>query len=251
VSVFVKLQDLRRQNYGRQEPLVYQALRRVSILLSYLCVRWGIAPNTVTVLSTLAAVIAAFLLAVGSSYTVRMSAVAIVVSFILDCMDGEIARAARRESIFGIQLEHITSWLIIGILQAGAAIGVMRSHQGVLFCVAAFSSLVGWYGFYFLFLQLRIWIPQEADFSLLRKFSRVVYRIMPFDQNLLILFAASNAIQAYLMINAILAPLLFLISFVLFIYYAHSELSRSRVVKDLTSQTDSCAKAEAENVPTA
>ena len=219
----VTLQSLRTQNFGRHEPLVYRALRRVTVLLSYACIRLGISPNTITVLSTLAAAVAACLLAVGRPTPVRWGSAVIVLSFALDCVDGEVARATKRESVLGIQLEHITSWLIIGLLQGGAAIGVLRYRHDLALIVAAFSSLVGWYALYFLFLQLRLWIPRDAEFGALRRLSRGVYRVMPLDQNLLIILAASDAVDAYLLMNAVIAPLLSCVSFFLFWYYTRKE----------------------------
>lgn len=221
--MMTSLKTLRSQNFGRSEPYIYRGLRRLSVLLSYVCVRLDIAPNLITVLSTGAAVIAAMLLATGDSLLVRLAAIAVVISYILDCMDGEIARASGRESILGIQLEHMTSWMIIGLLQSGAAIGVLRTHHNPLLLMASFASLVSWYGLYFFFLQLRLWIPKESKFGALRGASRIMYALMPMDQNLLVLFAAGNVIVTYLIVSACLSSALLGLSCVLFLYYTNTE----------------------------
>lgn len=241
----VSLEALRAQNYGRQEPLVYRALRRVTVLLSYVCIRLDISPNTITVLSTMAAAVAACLLAVGRPAPVRWGSAVIVLSFALDCVDGEVARATRRESVLGTQLEHVTSWLVIGLLQAGAAIGVLRYRRELTVLVAAFASLVGWYALYFLFLQLRLWIPRDAAFSALRALSRAAYRVMPLDQNLLIVLAAGNAVHAYLLLSAVLAPLLCGLSFFLFWYYAQDHLTGDSAARQAPPAGDLAAVRQA------
>jgi len=99
-------------------------LRRLSARITPLAVRRRVRPNTVTAVSTLIGLLGAGGFALGSWATLAIGAVLLQISLVLDCVDGEIARATRQRSPFGGWLDGATDRVkeyaaIAGLAAAG------------------------------------------------------------------------------------------------------------------------------------
>jgi phosphatidylglycerophosphate synthase len=95
------------------------------------CARRGISPNTVTVMSLLIAVIGAVAAATGTRAGYVAAAVALYLSFVLDCTDGQLAR-------YSLSFSRIGSWLDATFdrakeyaVYAGLALGSARQGRDV------------------------------------------------------------------------------------------------------------------------
>lgn len=80
-------------------------VRPLSRRLTGSALRLGLSPNTVTLLSLAAGLLAALLVASGSYAAFVAAAVLVQVSLVVDCVDGEIARYTRKFSAFGAWLD--------------------------------------------------------------------------------------------------------------------------------------------------
>jgi phosphatidylglycerophosphate synthase len=105
------------------------------------CARRGLSPNTVTVLSLLVALVGAVTAATGTRAGYVAAAVALYVSFVLDCTDGQLAR-------YSLNFSRIGSWLDATFdrakeyaVYAGLALGAARHGDDVWLLAALAMAL--------------------------------------------------------------------------------------------------------------
>lgn len=89
-----------------------------------------VTPNQVTILHTVLSVGAGVVISRGTPHAFMLAGVMFEVMFILDCLDGALARATKASSPFGRALD-----------QMGDTIGFLSLMGGALVC---FSRLYGW-----------------------------------------------------------------------------------------------------------
>ena len=95
--------------------------------LSKLLVHTPVSPNLVSMASILIGVISAFFLAAGQYALTIVGAVLFQISAIVDCVDGDIARAVFKESPLGKWLDLAGDQVVHVAVFAGIAIGVVRA----------------------------------------------------------------------------------------------------------------------------
>lgn len=88
--------------------------------------RRGVRPNTVTVLALLLALAAAALFAIGHRWDRVAGSVVLLLAFVLDCVDGQLARYTRRFTAFGAWLDITTDRVKEYAVYAGLAVGASR-----------------------------------------------------------------------------------------------------------------------------
>ena len=98
-------------------------VRRLSKPLTRVALRLGWTPNAITVLSFAIGIAAAVLFALGDRWALVAGAVLLQLSLIIDCVDGEVARATRRFSALGAWLDASTDRVKEFLAYAGLAIG--------------------------------------------------------------------------------------------------------------------------------
>ena len=111
--------------------------------LSKLLVHTPVSPNAVSLASILIGLIAAFCFTLGNHSLAVLGALLFQLSAIVDCVDGDIARAVFKESPFGKWLDLAGDQVVHISVFAGIAIGVAKSGTapGVLWLGA--SAIVG------------------------------------------------------------------------------------------------------------
>ena len=144
---------LRQTNGGAKEGAFTRVVRRFSIPLSRRLLRTSIGANQVTLLSLDLSVAAGFFFWFGSYWAGVLGALAYYASVILDCSDGEVARARLTDSRFGAWLETATDYLsyffvLGGIVWADSRQSGFNNHTwGALIggaATAAIMALVGY-----------------------------------------------------------------------------------------------------------
>ena len=218
------LDTLRRQNYGRAEPKIYHLLRRFSIHVTLRLAPTAVSPNMVSVAGLVLTVAAAGLVATGDGRAVLAAALLLLSAYVLDCVDGELARLRNQSSRLGIHIEHLGNWLVVGLLQIGLSHGAFVQTGNTLFLLLGMASLFGWYGFYFLFIQLQSWIAGQDGFQRLRGLSRVLVLVMPLDENIFLAGTALNRLPEATVLAAVTGLGLFgagLLLFFIPVYQAH------------------------------
>lgn len=98
-------------------------VRRLSKPLTRLALRLNMSPNAVTLVSFAVGIGAAGAFAAGSRWALILGAVLLQLSLVIDCVDGEVARATRRFSALGAWLDASTDRVKEYLAYAGLAIG--------------------------------------------------------------------------------------------------------------------------------
>jgi hypothetical protein len=111
-------------------------LRRLSARVTPLAVRYGVHPNTVTLLSLLAGLAGSGLFCLGDYPALVAGALLLQVSLVLDCVDGEIARATRSGSRFGGWLDAATDRVKEYAALAGLAVAADGAWRWALVAMA-------------------------------------------------------------------------------------------------------------------
>ena len=103
-------------------------MRRLSIYVTWLAIRLGLSPNSLTaamiVVGLLAGVVLATVAGVGGALT---AALLIQTYLLLDCSDGEVARWTSRTSVKGVYLDRLGHYLVEGGLLIG--LGIAASDE--------------------------------------------------------------------------------------------------------------------------
>lgn len=106
-------------------------LRQISARLTPVAVRFRISPNLVTSVSAIVGLGAAAAFAAGGYPALILGALLLQASIVLDCVDGEIARATSTRSAFGAWLDGATDRLKEYAALAGLAVGAASSSPEV------------------------------------------------------------------------------------------------------------------------
>ncbi len=100
-------------------------VRKLSKPLSALAIKLRLSPNLVTVISFIVGLAAALSFAQGARWALILGAFFIQLSLILDCVDGEVARATHRFSVIGAWLDASTDRVKEYAAYAGLAAGAV------------------------------------------------------------------------------------------------------------------------------
>ncbi len=106
-------------------------VRKASKPLTRLALRLGWSPNAITLLSFAIGIAAAALFAVGDRWALLGGALLLQLSLVVDCVDGEVARATRRFSALGAWLDASTDRVKEFLAYAGLAYGALRQGADI------------------------------------------------------------------------------------------------------------------------
>lgn len=123
----IKETTIRRLQANRIDDGFYSTfvVRKLSKPLTGLAIRWGLSPNAITVMSFVIGLLAAASFAAGNRWFLVLGAVLLQLSLVIDCVDGEVARATRRFSTLGAWLDASTDRVKEYAAYAGLAAGAV------------------------------------------------------------------------------------------------------------------------------
>jgi phosphatidylglycerophosphate synthase len=117
---------------------------RVARLLVPAARRGEISPNQVTLASLALTLLAAVLVAFGQRTAWIVAAILIQVGFVLDCLDGQLARATGKTSDFGRYLDSLSDLVKIFALVSAMTVSVVRAGAGPAACVLGALAFFGY-----------------------------------------------------------------------------------------------------------
>ena len=101
-------------------------VRKLSKPMTAVALKLGMSPNSITLISFAVGLLAAGSFALGDRWALVVGAILLQLSLIIDCVDGEVARATRRFSALGAWLDastdRVKEYLAYAGLAAGAAL---------------------------------------------------------------------------------------------------------------------------------
>ena len=141
----ILLDRLARRTASADSYLASVIDRRLSRPITRLVLDWPVTPSQITLASLLVGLLGAIGLATVS-YTTRIAGLlALVASIVLDCVDGEVARARLEQSAAGARLDVMGDYLVHLATFTGLGVGLAR--QGLppagAWAVAALAGGVG------------------------------------------------------------------------------------------------------------
>ena len=119
-------------------------VRKLSKPLSSVAIKLRMSPNLITVISFIVGVAAALSFAQGARWALVLGAFLLQLSLILDCVDGEVARATHRFSVIGAWLDastdRVKEYAVYAGLATGAVVNGVASQ--LAWCVAVILMIV-------------------------------------------------------------------------------------------------------------
>lgn len=120
--------------------------RKLSIYLTKLFLKTPFSADAVTFLDLVIGLIGTYFLSCGSSLSILFGALFLQLYFILDCVDGEIARYTKTASIRGKCLEKIVHFIVNPLIFISLGFGIFNvSNDSIVFFwafLASFGSLL-------------------------------------------------------------------------------------------------------------
>lgn len=101
--------------------------RPVGRLLSKFLVSTFVTPNQISVFATLLGVLSGLLFAVGEYVPALVAAVLLQISAVIDCVDGDVARVAYKESVLGKWLDIVGDQVVHVTVFVGVGVGLSRA----------------------------------------------------------------------------------------------------------------------------
>ncbi len=135
---------------------------RIARLLLPAAERADVTPNQVTMASLLVTGLATPLIAFGHRSAWIAAAFLIQLGFVLDCLDGQLARATARESDFGRYFDSLTDLVKVFALICAATVALLRHGSGTVACAL---GALGFFGYVLceLHTQLVRQLPQRSQ----------------------------------------------------------------------------------------
>jgi phosphatidylglycerophosphate synthase len=193
------LADLKAVALGQNESPSYKMFRPLSVFFSHAAIRMGISANLLTVFWLLAIAGASLSISLGIAWPHRLLAIfLILLHFLLDCADGEVARATNTSSRAGGNLEQLFHWIADELLIVGATIGLFRSTGETSTLLLGLACLTSHCVYNYLYIELESWTWEETGYELLRRFSSTLFYVMPLNLLLFLVACIFNAFQIYL-----------------------------------------------------
>jgi phosphatidylglycerophosphate synthase len=109
---------------AREELVAWYVCRRISIYLTLLLSRTSVTPNQVTVVSIAVGLLGGALWAVGSGWVFIVGSACLLLMYVLDCVDGELARLTGQQSTLGTYLDLVGAYLVSYSMIMGVGIGL-------------------------------------------------------------------------------------------------------------------------------
>lgn len=139
------------KNFGKRPPrqsyyLLGKMARFVSLNLIEGIAGAGIKPNDLTLISFVFSIFAALFYSFGSYPWNIAAMVCYLAFFIVDHMDGDLARYLGMESITGQIKDHVYGKLTIILVYGGIGAGLSRTHNPAPIWFTAFMLMAGFFG---------------------------------------------------------------------------------------------------------
>lgn len=204
--------------------------RKFSILITRLLIKTPVTPNHITVISILIGLAAAFFLSTGEYSHAILGSFIFLISTILDCTDGEIARLRYQESKYGSLLDIIGDNVVHLAIFCGITIGVYRKIGEEYILILGALAIIGALFIFFILLYNMTVVDSGSDtsssLSAVEKREYGVEGIIAKLINrdfvyIIIVFAIIDILDWFLWISAIGANLVWMI--ILFMLFAKRE----------------------------
>lgn len=157
----------------------YFIFRHVSTPFTWIFVKLGIQPNTLTILSSFLCFLGFYFLSLGTYQSIIAGIVFFLFFKIMDMCDGEVARIQNKTSIEGLYFDRLGHYIFACCLGLGLGLGLYRLYQNEIYLLLGFLFTL-------------VLVVENAKGDLLRsflsghfrkKFSDYMYKGKSWEQN--------------------------------------------------------------------
>lgn len=130
------------RNSERRRPL-FPLIRHLSARVTPWLLRTPVSANQLTAVSLVFGLAAVFCMALGSWRATALGSLLLVIDYILDNCDGEVARIKGQSSEFGHQFDTFVDWIVNATLFAALGYGVSRSTGDEIWLWLGLAAMAG------------------------------------------------------------------------------------------------------------
>lgn len=116
-------------------------IRTISKYFTFIFLKTSITANHITFLSIICGVLGSLFLMIGLPLYFFVGALFFHLGFILDCVDGEVARIKKQQSIKGIYLDTLGHYLVNPLRFIGLTIGLSKIYPSYIYLIIIFGFL--------------------------------------------------------------------------------------------------------------
>ena len=202
----MRIKELKKKCVDRhpEDIWTYKFIRPLSVYPTWVCLKLGIKPNQVTVFGFLLGILGCVLLSFGTYTTIILGALLINLNYLLDRVDGNVARMTNTTSQFGKILDVYCDYVIMVLTPVSLGIGLYFHPAfgipGVIYLALGFS--------FALIRSLRLNISsftssvtKEVTVNIIKSDNRIIkvgLAIIALESVILLGFALSNILGIYL-----------------------------------------------------
>ncbi len=136
----LRLRHALQKPKSEEEFWAWHFSRRISIYITLLLSKTSVTPNQVTVIGIWSGAMGGVLWGAGTQWSFLLGAVFLQIMYLLDCVDGELARIKNLQSPKGAYLDLLGHYLVDYSMIMGIGIGLSHAFGG--FSIYAAVGLV-------------------------------------------------------------------------------------------------------------
>ena len=188
-------------------------VRKIAILITWVLIHTPITANQVTFIHTILVIFGAGLFFMNNQTYNIIGSVLILLGFLLDRVDGQVARYRKKMSNKGYFLDYFGHFLSRAIFFSGISISYYLRSNNIVFLFLGFSSVIFWFHYhymyqvryYFLYTDLKRDKNLGEEGSSVEKKPSIVSRVVRF---------INNSIFQNLISEGVMLSLLFILSLI-------------------------------------
>jgi len=131
----IKARQKHDLNSGTSEYYFY---RYASNPFTWIFVKFGISPNTITISSFFLCILGFYFLSLGSYLYIIIGLISFLFFKIMDMSDGEVARIQNKKSVEGVYFDRISHYIFTCCFGLGLGFGLYRLYQNNIYIMLGF-----------------------------------------------------------------------------------------------------------------
>jgi phosphatidylglycerophosphate synthase len=211
VSEKISIAAIRKVAFNQEEPPTYKFFRLFSVYFSFVFARLNVSPSVITFLWLISLLGASVLIATGSYSHMTWAIGLILLHFVLDCSDGEVARINRQTSRIGSIFEQMVHWTTNLTLIAGASLGLYAQTKNDFALMIGVFCMMADACFHYVYIQFNYWMEESVNYGWFHSITKFIYIFMPVNISLLTVCVVINRLDIFLWGWTGIAVLLFLL----------------------------------------
>lgn len=136
-----KLEKMRKK---KENPIARFSYRIISERVTPIIAKTGITPNQISLISIITAFISGIFFALGTWEYLLLAFVFLQITYLLDHVDGNLARYTGNCTVFGRWIDRIANNLFKFFFLFGATIGVFRTTNNAFYLILGCIGIFNW-----------------------------------------------------------------------------------------------------------